>query len=66
MVYGWENYLVFDTNGEIKVLDAELAKKIRDTLDAKKNEIVMYYITPGGPGQKENVLCTCRAQGGGK
>jgi hypothetical protein len=62
VAYGWENYLYFDQNGEIRVVDAELAKMIRDALNANRKKLVMYYITPGGPGQKENVLCTCRAQ----
>jgi hypothetical protein len=63
MAYGWENYLIFDSNGEIKILDAELAKRIQDQLAANNRKLYMYYITPGGPGQKENVLCTCRATG---
>ncbi|HET9252970.1 MAG TPA: hypothetical protein VFP58_12725 [Candidatus Eisenbacteria bacterium] len=64
MPYGWENYLVFDADGRINVIDAELAKQIRDHLKSNKNKIYMYYVTPGGPGQKDNMLCSCRAQGG--
>jgi len=66
MAFAWEEYITFDADGRILIRDADLAKMIRDELDgSKKKEITMYYETPGGPGQKENLLCTCRVTGGG-
>jgi hypothetical protein len=61
MAYLWEEYLIFDSDGRILIRDPELAQLIRDAVAANRKRLVMYYETPGGPGQKENLLCTCRS-----
>jgi hypothetical protein len=61
MAYAWEEYLFFDSSGRIEILDTDLAKMIVDALNNNNKKITIYYETPGGPGQKENLLCTCRA-----